>query len=299
MLCFGFTPRRSQEKENQERLPLRAARLQVSLVEDHCPQKVISPAKGGTLQPDIMHSKPPVAVILAAGKGKRMNSDLPKVLHQLGGKPMVEYVIDSAREAGAERIVLVVGHRWQQTQSYLKHLKVEFVVQREQLGTGHAVLQTEELLSGFEGEVLILCGDVPLLRAGTLKNLLEEHKRKKAAATVLTAVLEDPSGYGRIMRDQRGMVQGIVEDKDASADQKKVSEINTGTFCFDKTSLFSVLERVRCNNEQGEYYLTDTVKLLLDQKLTVWAVTASDPYETLGINSLEELKRVEEILAAR
>ena len=282
-----------------ERSPLRAAWLQVKLVEDHCQQKVISPAKGGTLQPDIMHSKSPVAVILAAGKGKRMNSDLPKVLHKLGGKPMVEYVIDSAREAGAERIILVVGHRWEQTQSRFSHLKVEFVIQREQLGTGHAVLQTRELLSGFEGELLILCGDVPLLRADTLKNLLAEHRREKAAATVLTAILEDPSGYGRIIRAGDGMVRAIVEDKDASADQKKVSEINTGTFCFDKTALFSVLESVTSDNEQGEYYLTDTVKLLLDQKLTVWAVRASDPSETLGINSPEDLKRVEEILAAR
>lgn len=279
--------------------PLRAVWLQVNLVKDRCPHRVISPAKGGTLQLDMMHSKPPVVVILAAGKGKRMKSDLPKVLHQLGGKPMVEHVIDSAREAGADRIVLVVGHRWGQTQSYLNHLKVEFVVQREQLGTGHAVMQTKELLSGFEGDLLILCGDVPLLRADTLKNLLEEHRRRKAAATVLTAILEDPSGYGRIIRDEEGMVLGIVEDKDASADQRKVGEINTGTFCFDNISLFSVLERVKCDNEQGEYYLTDTVKLLLDQRLSVWAVTASDPSETLGINSLEELNRAEEIFASR
>ena len=212
---------------------------------------------------------------------------------------MVEHVIHSAREAGVERIVLVVGHRWEQTQGYLNHLGVEFVIQKEQLGTGHAVLQTEELLSDFEGDLFILCGDVPLLRADTLRNLLEEHKRRKAAATVLTAILEDPSGYGRVIRDEKGMVQGIVEDKDASADQEKVSEINTGTFCFDKISLFSVLERVRCDNEQGEYYLTDTVKLLLDQRLTVWAVKASDPSETMGINSLEELARAEEILAVR
>jgi len=246
-----------------------------------------------------MHPKPPVAVILAAGKGERMKSDLPKVLHKLGGKPMVEYVINTAKKAGVERIILVVGHKWEQAQNSLKHLKVEFVIQKEQLGTGHAVLQTQKLLSDFEGDVLILCGDVPLLRLDTLKKLLKEHRRKKVAATVLTAILEDPSGYGRIIRDQRGMVQEIVEEKDASADQKKIKEINTGTFAFDRASLFSVLEKVTADNKQGEYYLTDTLMLLQDQSLPIWGVVASDPLETLGINSPEELIRVEKILLAR
>ncbi len=250
-------------------------------------------------QGEIMHSKPPVAVLLAAGKGERMKSDLPKVLHKLGGKPMVEYVINTAKEAGVKRIILVVGHKGEQTQNFLKHLKLEFVVQREQLGTGHAVLQAKGLLSDFEGDVLILCGDVPLLRADTLKRLLKEHRRKKAVVTVLTAILEDPSGYGRIIRDQRGMVQKIVEEKDASADQKKIKEINTGTFAFDKTSLFSVLEKVTNDNKQGEYYLTDTLKLLQDLKLPIWGMVAPDPLETLGINSPEELKEVEKILMSR
>jgi bifunctional UDP-N-acetylglucosamine pyrophosphorylase/glucosamine-1-phosphate N-acetyltransferase len=246
-----------------------------------------------------MRSNPPVAVILGAGKGKRMKSDLPKVLHQLGGKPMVEYVINATKKAGVERIILVVGHNWEQTQNSLKHLKAEFVIQKEQLGTGHAVLQTKRLLSDFEGDVLILCGDVPLLRAETLKKLLKEHRKKKAAATVLTAILEDPSGYGRIIRDQRVMVQEIVEEKDASADQKRVKEINTGTFVFDRASLFSVLEKITADNKQGEYYLTDTLKLLQDQKLPIWAMAAPDPLETLGVNSPEELKRVEKILLSR
>jgi UDP-N-acetylglucosamine diphosphorylase/glucosamine-1-phosphate N-acetyltransferase len=246
-----------------------------------------------------MRSMKPAAIILAAGKGKRMKSDLPKVLHHLGGKPMVEYVIHTAKAAGAGRIILVIGHKWEQTQGYLENLKVEFAIQREQLGTGHAVLQAKEPLFDFDGDVFILCGDVPLLKENTLRDILEEHKRYKAAATVLTAILEDPSGYGRIIRDEKGAVQEIVEDKDASADQKRVREINTGTFCFDKKSLFSVLDKITNFNRQGEYYLTDTLKLLLEMKLPVRAVVASDPSETMGVNSPEELEAAEKILMAR
>jgi UDP-N-acetylglucosamine diphosphorylase/glucosamine-1-phosphate N-acetyltransferase len=245
------------------------------------------------------HSEPPVAVILAAGKGKRMKSDLPKVFHKLHGKPMVEYVIDTAKELGVKRIILVIGHRWEKGKKSLEHLNVEFVVQERQLGTGHAVLQTKELLFNFEGDVLILCGDVPLLRPDTLKQLITEHRERKAHATVLTAIFDDPAGYGRVIRDKSSLVQKIVEDKDATAEERKVREINTGTFCFDRASLFSVLEKVRNDNKQGEYYLTDTLKLLLDQKRPIWAVVASDPSETMGINSAEELKKAEEILLAR
>ncbi len=228
-----------------------------------------------------------------------MKSDLPKVLQKLQGKPMVEYVINTAKELGVERIILVIGHRWEKAKKSLEHLNVEFVVQEQQLGTGHAVLQTRELLSNFEGDVLILCGDVPLLRPDTLKQLVNEHRERKAHATVLTAVFDDPAGYGRVIRGKSGLVQKIVEDKDATAEEREVREINTGTFCFDRASLFSVLENVRNDNKQGEYYLTDTFKLLLDQKRPIWAVVASDPSETVGINSEEELERAEEILRAR
>jgi bifunctional UDP-N-acetylglucosamine pyrophosphorylase/glucosamine-1-phosphate N-acetyltransferase len=270
-----------------------------------------NPAKGGTLQQqyeypittmvinEVKDSKPVVAVILAAGKGKRMKSDLPKVLHKLCGKPMVEYVIDTARELGVQRIILVVGHKGNQTEGSLQHHQVEFVIQEEQLGTGHAVLQTKELLSDFDGDVLILCGDVPLLRAETLKKLLEEHRKKKVVATVLTAILDDPSHYGRIIRNEQGMVQEIVEAKDVDADQKNVKEINTGIFCFDREALFSVLDKITNDNKQGEYYLTDVVKLLREKNLKVWAMVTPDPVETLGINSPEELKKMEKILLKR
>ncbi|MGB8657788.1 MAG: NTP transferase domain-containing protein [Candidatus Zixiibacteriota bacterium] len=246
-----------------------------------------------------MDSRPVAAVILAAGKGKRMNSDLPKVLHQLGGKPIVEYVIDTAKKLGAQRIILIVGHKGNQTQESLEHLEVEFVVQEEQLGTGHAVLQTKELLSDFDGDVLILYGDVPLLKADTLKRLLTEHRKRKVAATVLTAVLDDPSHYGRIIRDEQGMVQEIVEAKDASADQRDIKEINSGIFCFDRQALFSVAEKITNHNQQGEYYLTDAIRLLRDKNLPVWGMVTNDPAETLGINSQEELKKMERILHSR
>ncbi|MCJ7577095.1 MAG: NTP transferase domain-containing protein [candidate division Zixibacteria bacterium] len=241
-------------------------------------------------------SKPIVAVILAAGKGKRMKSDLPKVLHKLGGKPMVEYVVETAKRVGVEKIILVVGHKRDKTQKLLKHLDVEFVIQEEQLGTGHAVMQAKDHLTNFDGDVLILCGDMPLLKSDTVRRLLEEHRRKKAVTTVLTAILEDPSGYGRIIRDEKGMVQKIVEEGDASADEKKVKEINTGTFCFDSKSLFSVLDKITPDNKQGEYYLTDALEFLRKKNLPIWAVVVSNPQEGLGINSQEELERMEEIL---
>ena len=246
-----------------------------------------------------MVSKPIAVVILAAGKGKRMKSDLPKVLHKMGGKPMVEYVINTARQLKVERIILVVGHKWEQTKDLIDRYQVEFVIQKEQLGTGHAVLQTQKLLSDFEGDVLILYGDVPLLTRSTLNKLLQEHREKKAAATVLTAILENPSAYGRIIREENGMVQEIVEAKDASADQKKVKEINTGIYCFDKFALFSVLDKITNHNQQGEYYLTDALKLLRERSLPVWGMVIADPTETLGINSPEELQKMEEILLKR
>ena len=251
-----------------------------------------------------MDTKPVLALILAAGKGKRMKSDLPKVLQKLGGKPMVEYVVKTAKAVGVEKIVVVIGYKWELTQDSLRYLasgsygKVEFVVQEEQLGTGHAVLQAKDHLSGFDGEILVLCGDVPLLTSNTLRKLLEEHRRKKAKATVLTAIIEDPSGYGRIIRNKDGMVEKIAEDKDASADEKKVKEFNTGTFCFDNKSLLSVLEKITADNKQGEYYLTDALELLREENLPVWAVVAANPQETLGINSQEELEKMEQILSA-
>jgi bifunctional UDP-N-acetylglucosamine pyrophosphorylase / glucosamine-1-phosphate N-acetyltransferase len=193
----------------------------------------------------------------------------------------------------------VVGHKWEQTRELIAHYQVEFVVQKEQLGTGHAVLQAQKILSDFQGDILILYGDVPLLTRSTLNRLIQEHREKKATATVLTAILEDPSAYGRIIRDENGMVQEIVEVKDATADQKKVKEINTGIYCFDKEALFSVLDKITNHNRQGEYYLTDSIKLLREKNLPVRGMVTADPAETLGINSPEELQEMEKILLKR
>lgn len=228
-----------------------------------------------------------------------MKSDLPKVLHKLGGKPMVEHVVNTAKAAGVGKILLVIGHKWEQAKEALKHLPVEFVIQKQQLGTGHAVLQTEELLADFEGDVLVLSGDVPLLKAETVERLLGEHRQKQASATVLTAILDDPSGYGRVVRDERGLMKEIVEEKDADADQMRIGEINTGTFCFDRSSLFSALRMLTNDNQQGEYYLPDTLKLLREEGLPVWAVVVADPRETLGINSEGELKEMEKLFLER
>jgi UDP-N-acetylglucosamine diphosphorylase/glucosamine-1-phosphate N-acetyltransferase len=238
-------------------------------------------------------------VILAAGKGTRMNSDIPKVMHRMGGKPMVEYVIQTAGRLKAKRIILVVGHKWEQTKDLIDRYKVEYVIQEEQLGTGHAVLQTQELLADFDGDILILYGDVPLLTEVTLNKLLEAHRKRKAAATVLTAILDNPSHYGRILRDRRGMVQEIVEVKDASTDQIKVKEINTGIICFDRVALFSALKHIKNNNKQREYYLTDAIKIIREQNLLIGGLVTTDPVETLGINSPEELSNMERILLER
>ena len=177
-----------------------------------------------------------LAVVLAAGKGTRMKSSLPKVLHKVGGKSMVQQVLDAAEGAGAGRKIVVVGFGGEAVQTALGQ-QAEYVVQAEQLGTGHAVLQAKALLESFEGTVMVLCGDTPLLRAETLAQFYKEHQEKKAAATVLTACMPDPTGYGRVIRDSRGQVTKIVEQKDASPEELAVKEINTGIYCFERAAL--------------------------------------------------------------
>ncbi|HEX2925284.1 MAG TPA: bifunctional UDP-N-acetylglucosamine diphosphorylase/glucosamine-1-phosphate N-acetyltransferase GlmU [Ruminiclostridium sp.] len=239
-----------------------------------------------------------VAVILAAGKGTRMKSALPKVLHEVGGKPMVQHVLNSARAAGAEKNVVVIGFGAESVAQAL-HDQAEFVVQAEQLGTGHAVMQVRETLSGFSGTVMVLCGDTPLLTGETLKALFMAHKEAKAAATVLTAVMPDPSGYGRVIRDTKGNVLKIVEQKDANPDELTVKEINTGIYCFEKDLLFEALDHIGCENQQGEYYLTDVISILVNQGSKVWAVKTADSDETLGVNSRLQLAQAEKVLRLR
>jgi bifunctional UDP-N-acetylglucosamine pyrophosphorylase/glucosamine-1-phosphate N-acetyltransferase len=239
------------------------------------------------------------AVILAAGKGKRMKSDLAKVLHPVAGLPMVVYVIRAAREAGAARIILVVGHQREKVIAALEAEGVDFVVQKEQLGTAHALVQAKETLAGYCGDLLVLAGDTPLLTGRTLTQVLDAQRLMSAKGTVLTALLDDPGGYGRIVRTPYGMLQAIVEEKDATAEQKKIREINTGAYCFRAPLIFDILDRIGTENRQGEYYLTDAIAILRSQGMPVAAVAADDWREVLGVNSSAQLAGAEGIMLRR
>lgn len=238
-------------------------------------------------------------VILAAGKGTRMKSDLPKVLHALNNRPMVEYVIDVAEEIHSEKIVLIVGHQKELVMETVNGRRVEFAVQSPQLGTGHAVLQSKPFFENYTGDVLVLSGDVPLLRADTLRKLIEIHAKEKPLATLLTADMEDPSGYGRVVRDGAGFVRKIVEEKDASEEIRKIKEINVGIYIFKAQPLFEVLPMVKNDNRQGEYYLPDVLKIYVERGEKIAAVLTEDVEETHGINTVEQLRHAEEILRAR
>lgn len=227
-----------------------------------------------------------------------MRSDLPKVFHEVLGEPMLTYVLETVKKLGPSLTYLVVGHMRDLLMDHYKEWPLKFVTQEEQLGTGHAVMQVKPDLEDFSGTVLVLAGDVPLLSEKTLKKLIDFHIKNKAAATDLTAELEDAGNYGRIVRNEKGEIEKIVEKKDASPEELKIKEINTGTFCFDKDALFGALAEVRPDNAQKEYYLTDTLEILRKKGLPVYAFRAEDPSETLGINTKEELIAVEKILLA-
>ena len=239
-----------------------------------------------------------VTVILAAGKGTRMKSALPKVLHKVCGKEMVRHVLDSAKAVGSKRNIVVVGFGADEVRKALNGA-AEVVVQEEQLGTGHAVLQAEPPLRETQGTVMVLCGDTPLLTAGLLQKLYEEHQKAGAKATVLTAIMPDATGYGRVIRTAEGDVEKIVEHKDATEDERKIREVNAGIYCFEKEALFSALAKVGCENAQGEYYLPDVLSILRGQGEKIWAVAADDYEETLGVNSRIQLAQAEKILRRR
>jgi len=236
------------------------------------------------------------AIVLAAGKGVRMKSDLPKVFHEILGEPMLTYVLGTVKKLKPLKTFVVVGHQRQLIMDYYKDWPITFVVQAEQLGTGHAVMQAESFLEDFSGNVLVLAGDVPLLSEKTLRRLIDFHVENKAAATDLTAELPDAGNYGRVVRKEDGEIVKIVEKKDATPEELKIREINTGTFCFDKKALFEALAQVRPENAQQEYYLTDTIEILRKKGLPVFAFRAENPSETLGINTKEELVAIEKIL---
>jgi bifunctional UDP-N-acetylglucosamine pyrophosphorylase/glucosamine-1-phosphate N-acetyltransferase len=233
------------------------------------------------------------AVILAAGKGKRMRSSLPKVLHRLAGKPLVCWVVEAAQKAGISKIIVVIGYKGEMVKKALRRHPVELVWQHSQLGTGHAVRMAYSKLKNFRGTLLVLAGDVPALKPETIRRLAEYHQKQKAFATVLTARWPDPAGYGRIVRSKAGDVLRIVEHKDATPAELKIREVNTGTFAFFIPPLFSLLAQIKNQNTQKEYYLPDVVSLLRRQKKKVAALLLKNLIEAQGVNSREELERLE------
>lgn len=242
------------------------------------------------------------AVILAAGKGTRMKSDLPKVLHEIDGVSMVEYVIQAAREAGAEEICLVVGHKAELVQARAGD-GVTYVLQEEQLGTGHAVKCAGDFI-GTEGDTMILCGDTPIITGATLRELLEYHRTHKMKVTVLSTILEDAAGYGRIVRDESGNFLRIVEQKDASPEEQAIREINSGMYVFRSADLSDSLKKLKNDNVQKEYYLTDTIEIINSQKqdsegVVVGAMATEREDETRGVNTVEQLEEAAGILRAR
>lgn len=239
------------------------------------------------------------AIVLAAGLGKRMQSDLPKVLHRALGRPLLAHVLESVRQAGIARVVVVVGHQAERVQQEFAGTDMVWVLQVPQLGTAHAVQQAAPHFQGYDGDVVVLCGDTPLLTAATLRALCAAHRRGGAAATVLSAEVDDPRGYGRILRGPRGDVLGIVEDKDASPAEKAVREINSGLYVFAAPELFAALAKVDADNAQREYYLTDTLEILRQAGKHVDAYRCNDAREVLGVNDPAQLHEAERILAAR
>ncbi|MBB6430892.1 sugar phosphate nucleotidyltransferase [Algisphaera agarilytica] len=244
---------------------------------------------------------PPAAIIMAAGKGTRMGSDLPKVLHEVAGKPMLRWVTEACYAAGVETCVVVVGYRGDDVRKALADdPRCEFVEQTEQLGTAHAADMARPVFENRPaGDVFVLAGDGPLIRSQTLARLLELHRRTKASATLATAVLSDPSGYGRVVRNASGGFDRIVEQKDATPEELAVQEVNPSYYCFRSDDLFTTLTQVSNANQQGEYYITDVPGILRGQGKTVSVVDAVPEEDVLSINNPQQLAEVDAILKQR
>lgn len=239
-----------------------------------------------------------IAVVMAAGKGTRMKSNKSKLVHQIYGKELVTRVVETAKKADVNDIIAVVGYKKEQVQAVLGD-SVKYAYQEEMLGTGHAVMQTVKYLEGRKGKVVVLNGDVPILRPETLKNLIQKSINNKEYATLLTAIYDNPTGYGRIIRDEGGNIKGIVEQKDATEEQKEIQEINAGIYCFDIEELLLALKEIKPNNAQGEYYLTDVIKIMNDKGLKTGAVIVEDNTEILGVNDRLQLEMLTRILRLR
>ena len=238
------------------------------------------------------------AVVLAAGKGTRMKSDLPKVLHQIGGRPLLAHVLDAARAARIGRAVVVVGHQAERVEAACAGEDLSFVLQRPQLGTGHAVQVAVPALEPA-GHTVILAGDVPLLRAETIRRLIDETVAVEVAAAVLTCTVDDAGAYGRIVKDADGGLARIVEARDASPEELAIGEYNTGVFCFRTEDMIEALGKLSTDNDQGEYYLTDTIAHLVAAGRPVRTVDCPDPEEVVGINTVDELAAAETLLMRR
>ena len=228
-------------------------------------------------------------IILAAGKGKRMKSTLAKVLHPVGGIPMLTHSLAAARAAGSQKIVMVIGHQAERIRALYRGDDLLFAEQREPLGTGHAVLQARELFRDYEGAVVILCGDVPLILPETVRSLYDRHRAEGAAVTVLTTLPPDPAGYGRVVTADDGSILRIVEERDATAEEKGIREINTGIYCVESGFLFMAVAGLRNRNAQKEYYLTDIVEIARKNGRRAASFRAADPIEVMGINTPAEL----------
>ena len=239
-----------------------------------------------------------ITVVMAAGKGTRMKSDKSKLVHKIYGKELVKRVVELAQKINSDEIITVVGHLREQVQEVLGD-SVTYVYQEELLGTGHAVMQAAPLLEGKKGKVVILYGDVPIIRPETLKNLIQKSKKNKEYATLLTAIYDNPTGYGRIVRDEGGNIKAIVEEKDATPSQKEIKEINSGIYCFDIEELLLALKEIKPNNAQGEYYLTDVIKIMNEKGLKTGAVIVEDNTEILGVNDRAQLELLTRVLRMR
>ena len=241
------------------------------------------------------------AVILAGGEGKRMKSDLPKPMNEVLGKPMLKWVIDAVKAAGIDDICVVTGFKTEVTEAYLESLPfaVSHVLQSERLGTGHAVMMAKDFLKAKGGDVVILCGDAPFMDTQTIADAYAAHNDSGASATVISAMLDDPTGYGRIVRNEDGTLQNIVEQKEADEETLKIKEVNSGGYWFDTFDLLSVLDHIKANNSAKEYYLPDALYLLLQSGKKVGAFTAASPDTVLGANDPQQLAELNEIAKAK
>lgn len=239
-----------------------------------------------------------IAIVMAAGKGTRMKSKNSKLVQKIYGKEIVKRAVENAQKAGVRDIVAVVGYKKEEVMKVLGD-NIKYAYQDEMLGTGHAVMQAKEYLKGKKGKVLVLNGDVPLIRPETLNKLIEKSIENKEFATLLTAIYDDPTGYGRIVRDEGGNIEGIVEEKDTTEEQKKITEINAGIYCFDIEALLDALEKITPNNKQGEYYITDVIQIMNDSGLKTGAVLVEDNTEILGINDRVQLGILTKVLQMR